>query len=212
MISSYCTHVLVSLPLTILILLAHYSYFIQHLGNVKKIEIITIKTHHQHEKDHTIQMLDLQDYTKDQDNTISMDYVYRGSLYKIKILDQFNDDPDTETKSRCVERILLAKKQSDKYWRLMYIRALNYRIERNELLESDHDIHIDMDNYSVMMIDEKKSKSYEKMCDSFLRRLPEYGDFAGYPITLKYQQLIYYFYQWIAKKRTIDEIASCEIR
>jgi len=163
-------------------------------------------------------MFDLKDFIKDQDNTISMDYVFRESLYKIKILDRLDDvdrlddDPDTGTKSRCVERILLAKKQSDKYWRLMCIRTLNYGTEQLELLESDHDIHIDMESYSVMIIDKKKSKTFERMCDSFLRKFPEDGDLVGYPITLEYQQLIYYFYQWIAKKRTIDEIASCEIR
>jgi len=157
-------------------------------------------------------MFDLQDFTKNRDNTISMDYTFRGSLYKIKILDRLDDDPDTDPKTVLINRILLAKKQKDKYWELMRIHVLNYRIEQDQLFDSDHRILIDTEDYSLILIDGNKNKLYEKMCDSFLRKFPEDGDFSGYPITLEYPQFIYYFYQWIAKKKTIAQIANCEIR
>lgn len=155
--------------------------------------------------------IDYHDLPKNDDGSVCIDYEYDGTMYSIKILDNLDRDPDIDdTKSRYVNAVILAKKSSSVNWRLLYIHVLNYRIEQDELLYCDFEIHIDADNYSIIAINEKKSKLLMKMCNNLMDNLPD--DISGTPYKVSYRQLINYFYQWFAQKRTIEEIASCEIK
>lgn len=149
----------------------------------------------------------------DQDNCVTVDHWYDGTMYEMKVLDELDKNENNgERKEQVVNMVLLVKKPNDKDWMLAYVHMLNYRTESDEIIYSDNDIYIDTEDYSITVIHNKKNKrSFIDACDDFLENLPEDVFHCNHMIEVDYCVIINYFYQWFAQKKTIDEINKCQI-
>ncbi len=125
-------------------------------------------------------------------------------MYDIKILEPIKNIKNDET---VINRILLAKKQNDINWRLVYIQLLYYECDEDGIIYPDNqEIWIDED-LTIVEIKPKIKKKPDiiiKMCNEFITKIPDEKFHANTESAVKCKRMISCFHEWQSYKKTKD--------
>jgi len=147
--------------------------------------------------------IDWHDLPKDENNCVTMDLMYNETLYNIRMLDEL---PGSKIKyGHVIDRILLAKKSSDTDWLIVYVHALNFHTQMDELIESKKDIYVDED-YEIVMIDDQRNDQIHEIAEDLLENLPDDVLHSNMDRKVSPGVMIRYFYQWHAHKKANDQM------
>ncbi len=136
---------------------------------------------------------------------IHVDYKYKGLMYNIKILDSINFPME---QGMITDRVLLARKQGDKNWRLILVLVLDFSCCETELIKTKNPLYVS-ENQSI--VNEKHSKKELKIiddvCDKFFNDyLDDTVNTNGTNDNVEVYEMLYYYFEWFAQKRTKNEI------
>lgn len=143
------------------------------------------------------------------DKEILINYSHDGKDYNIKILDKI---------PICVEgkrgiytnRVLLAKKQTENDWTLIFIQLVNTNCDKYELICSTNTIIVSDENNNIKrIISEPNDKILTKICGKFTEL--DNRDLFHYN-TKDYVddvEVVYYYREWYAQKETHDIMQNC---